>query len=336
MAWPIDAVYEVITAGVTTAKKTLADALQNAIIGLVGGNKSVRKFTVDGVGDVDRSAVPNGVALLNGDPSDDAVPCRQTTEIPGTRLLVNEYTIDGDTTIREYSDKTAATFAYSFLRTYNARWVAADSEWVSDDTGDDAILFMQNNAGLAVFGKAATASPWVDADWGYTTAGTADLSLDVSLGLSVPLDMIPARDVLAGRNVTASQDIAAGRYIGAQRFFPSGTALTSTEIVEAFFGDASTVNNIAGSDAAVRFRVNAADSGGGLGYQNPCAVTITFADGTWTTTPVAHVQLAFTTDPAANQSIVTWVTSATDIVINLATLPASGYTYDFVVTVTGV
>lgn len=65
MAWPVDALYEVIVAGVTTAKKTLADAIQNAIIGVVGGGKSIKKLWVDGVGDV-ASAVAAGDIKVSG------------------------------------------------------------------------------------------------------------------------------------------------------------------------------------------------------------------------------------------------------------------------------
>ena len=65
MAWPVDAVYEVITAGVTTAKKTLADALQNAIIGVYGGSKSLKAVVADGTGNQGTNALTP--SLNNGD-----------------------------------------------------------------------------------------------------------------------------------------------------------------------------------------------------------------------------------------------------------------------------
>lgn len=66
MGWPTNAVFEVITAGVTTAKKSLADALQNAIIGIYGGTKSVYSVSADGTGNQDSSATPPGnVAATN-------------------------------------------------------------------------------------------------------------------------------------------------------------------------------------------------------------------------------------------------------------------------------
>lgn len=66
MAWPVDAAFEVITAGVTTAKKTLADALQNALIGLYGGTKTVISIQADGTGNQASTANSGDVSSANG------------------------------------------------------------------------------------------------------------------------------------------------------------------------------------------------------------------------------------------------------------------------------
>jgi len=65
MAWPVNAFYESLVAGVTTVKKTLGDAIQQSIINLYGGTKTLVSLDVDGVGDQAATAAA-GTVLASG------------------------------------------------------------------------------------------------------------------------------------------------------------------------------------------------------------------------------------------------------------------------------
>ena len=96
MAWPVDAVFEVITAGVTTAKKTLADALQNAIIGIYGGGKTVKALTVDGTGNQDGSGTPAGQLLAQSVKASGAVTGKRLFSTSATAYDGSEVTLSSE------------------------------------------------------------------------------------------------------------------------------------------------------------------------------------------------------------------------------------------------
>jgi hypothetical protein len=60
MAWPVNARYETLTANISTIKKALLDALQDAIIGIYGGARSIKFLNVDGTGDQASTATGAG------------------------------------------------------------------------------------------------------------------------------------------------------------------------------------------------------------------------------------------------------------------------------------
>jgi hypothetical protein len=78
MPWPVNALFETITAGVTTAKKSLADAIQSAINNLFNGDLTITKIHIDGAGGNPGLATP-GTIRLDAKASGNVAP---TTVVP--------------------------------------------------------------------------------------------------------------------------------------------------------------------------------------------------------------------------------------------------------------
>jgi len=66
MAWPVNARYETLVAGVTAVKKTFGDAMQDAIINLYGGDRTVVSLHADGTGDQASAAGAGSIHATNG------------------------------------------------------------------------------------------------------------------------------------------------------------------------------------------------------------------------------------------------------------------------------
>jgi hypothetical protein len=101
-----------------------------------------------------------------------------------------------------------------------------------------------------------------------------------------------------------------------QRFRASGTALVTGDVaLSAGWGTSASVTTVEGSDGAFRIRVVAGTAAWG---PNP-TITVTFTDGTWTTTPIVICQQTVgTTSTGILQQNVT----ATGVVITTQFTPA--------------
>src|SRR5258707_15706260 len=66
MGWPIDAVFEVLTALTTTVKAATHTEIQNKIVDVIGGRRSIKSLWIDGVGSVASAVAAGAARIANG------------------------------------------------------------------------------------------------------------------------------------------------------------------------------------------------------------------------------------------------------------------------------
>lgn len=112
-----------------------------------------------------------------------------------------------------------------------------------------------------------------------------------------------------------------------ERYWAQGTALATTDFaLEADWGTTREVTSTSGSDQSGIVRVTS----NGTGQAANATVTLTFKDGSWTTTAVCAVDLYASSDGSAMSSDrLTLTYSATALVWSYAQTPIAGNTYDF-------
>lgn len=108
-----------------------------------------------------------------------------------------------------------------------------------------------------------------------------------------------------------------------------GTALVAGDFaLSSGWGTTASVGTITGTDQRCQFTVTSAGTGQAA---NP-TITLTFKDGTWTTTPFA---LVLRNGGAAYTFQLTWTVSATQLVITFNGQPIAAETFTFTVMVIG-
>jgi len=108
-----------------------------------------------------------------------------------------------------------------------------------------------------------------------------------------------------------------------------GTPLVAGDFaLSAAWGATASVGSISGTDQACQFTVTCA----GAGITSNPTTTLTFHDGTWTTTPIAIVMR---NGGNAYTFQLTWTVSPTQIVITFNGLPKAAETFTFVVLLFG-
>ncbi len=102
--------------------------------------------------------------------------------------------------------------------------------------------------------------------------------------------------------------------------------VTGDYALHANWGNAASISNLSAKDQRGKFTVNSA----GAGQSTNPTITLTFKDGSWTTTPQAIVVRNGGDQITAPTS---WTTSATQLVITFSGTPVGGeqYNYNFIV-----
>ena|SRR2546422_1005964 len=108
-----------------------------------------------------------------------------------------------------------------------------------------------------------------------------------------------------------------------------GTTLAGGNFtLSASFGSSAAVGSIAGTDTRAQFTITSVGTGQSA---NP-TITLTFADGTYTTSPFAIVTRNGGDQPSV---LPTWSTTGTTLAITFPGTPAAGETYTFAVQILG-
>lgn len=136
-----------------------------------------------------------------------------------------------------------------------------------------------------------------------------------------------------GYSNTASIDNKGRLHIGI-----NGTAQSSSNIaLSAAWGSTAAVSAVSGTDSQMKFTVTA----GGLSIAADPTITITWADGTWGTTPFSFTKMNVSSDVTLTyQPVISDVPSATNTVITVGAAggtftPVTGQTYVFLVRTIG-
>lgn len=299
MAWPVNARYVTALPG-GVVSSGYGNAVQDAVIGVVGGSKSVKGITVDGVGDSGTVGAA-GVARLNGDGTDDT-PCRQTSAVPTTYLLVNEYAIGGGAKAREYAGNIGATFIGNLV-TINARYNTGDTKWYYD-VGGTATLTNQAAGSFDLYGYGG-ADGWLDGAWGVQDPGTPDVSFN------------------AGGNVVMQKAMQAKIF--------QGTGSSPTIAVGAAAGVGTGAAVLAGTNTSGLIRLTLAGVSG-LGVY----ATVTFANGGYNAKPNGIILTPSNARAAGLGAAQFYVdpSTATATTFDIyAVSPTTGFAYDLSYTV---
>lgn len=200
MAWPFTPTTPYVAASAPAVKASDLNLWQTYFNHIFNGTRSVKRWMVDALGNTDSSAVPLGTARLNGNNSDETIPCVQMSRTPVTRILVAEWMINGTVKGRRYADNSG-TYT-GMLETVNAFWNGTG--WETDFNAESSLSHFQT-VQQAYFGHAATApaTPWLDAAWGRVTPGMADVKLELTG------DVTAARALRAGFAVSGTAPNAA-------------------------------------------------------------------------------------------------------------------------------
>lgn len=203
MAWPVSARYQDFIAKTTRISAAFLNAIQDAIIGAVGGSKSLKRVTVDGVGN---QSPPSSLG--------DLTPAMLVSEAVSANGFVLE---------AEYNDTLGAGHgqcriyrtggagfgaAPNFFQVTNAYWVDATQLWHQEDAAlpSSLVIFgrvpiLSIATDLTVFTVGSGAGTWSTAGWGAGDVGANNVyaSGDVSATGDVN-----GATVHAGTNVTAT------------------------------------------------------------------------------------------------------------------------------------
>jgi len=155
MAWPVNARFQNFVDGTTNITAAFLHALEDAIIGVVGGGKTVKRVTADGAGD--------------------AVPFTEAGG--GTPYLGASFGGSGFAPMLDLHDTTAGAAQMRLYRSNagfcawvaNAYYSIAASKWTQEDVTKDSYAFVidpSSSPPISILKKAAASAAWTTWDAG--------------------------------------------------------------------------------------------------------------------------------------------------------------------------
>lgn len=283
MAWPFTPITTYVAGTTPTIKAYDLNQLQAYINNLINGDRSVKKWIVDGTGNVDTSAYTAGAATLNG-ASGDTSPCIDTTINPTTRKLLWKMA-GGTTPVRLYlSDNGLEIVTNAVFATPN---------WTQDNGALDSSIYTVNGSGVKQGFKLAGSAAWTDS---YTN-DTASTTAWILVHTAGPVSAGAGGELFVNRimGYTPAPTIAAGAALGATPTAVAISAGTDLAGLLTFKTDAGAVG-AAGTMVTVTFA-------------NPFTSTpyVVLSNGT---TTAANIGLAGVTRVTANTTTFTLATPA--------------------------
>lgn len=244
MAFPVNARYEVRVAGTTTVKAAWANAVDDALIGIYGGGKSVVGVTIDGTGN--QAVTPGALTVSHA--------------ITNWQIVAKfDDTLGGSAAQRRlYMGGTAATESL-FCITVNAWWNGTTSRWVADEAGlasSRAMFGADASSGvLNLYWKVAGAAPWTDVSWtAVSVQGNAGLQqLLGNITAAAGYIQASAGNVIAAGDPASDQARVKGKQFVAQGSTPTISATSQTG-TDNGVGDGT--GGITGTDTAGRLTVS--------------------------------------------------------------------------------
>lgn len=165
------------------------------------------------------------------------------------------------------------------------------------------------------------------ADYLFTGAGPINLvgyptltTVPAPVG-SVPTNILVGNNIFTGTNTFTQTVIVQAPLLAKRLSLNTGTALTAGNFVlSSEWGSTATVSAVKGYDPCWEILVTA----GGTGILGSPTITLTYADGTWTNSPIAISKMVGGTGSISDISD---ISTATSMVLTYNGLPSSGSTY---------